>query len=179
MTSSDTSLVLVPLHVRILADIFNFIWLGTSFQKMNHHILLHGSSWRTSLEKNLKLWWVQILTLSENVCISLLHTLLLDIHHTNPRLTLYLTQNLFLSFNYVIIHSISPMIYIFWYTTDIFRTWTNFLRVNVTFYDAVNAIHDIILSADPIPYTAKFMFDRVRNNKTQQIIRWKINKICT
>ena len=42
-------------------------------------------------------------------------------------------------------------------------------RVNVTFYDAVNVIHDVITTADRIPYTAKFMFDRVKNNKTQQI----------
>ena len=38
-------------------------------------------------------------------------------------------------------------------------------------YDAVNVIHDVITTADPIPYTAKFMFDGVRNNKTQQIRR--------
>ena len=42
-----------------------------------------------------------------------------------------------------------------------------FLRVNVTFYDAVNVIHDVITTANPIPYTAKLMF--VRNNKTQQV----------
>ena len=41
----------------------------------------------------------------------------------------------------------------------------HFLRVNVTFYDAVNVIHDAIATADLIPYTAKFMFDGVRNNK--------------
>ena len=35
----------------------------------------------------------------------------------------------------------------------------HFLRVNVTFYDAVNVIHDVITTADPIPYTAKFMFE--------------------
>ena len=82
-----------------------------------------------------------------------------------------------LSFNYAIIHAISPMIYIFFlYTTDIFRTWKHFLRVNVTFYDAANVIHDVI-TTDPIPYTAKFMFDGVGNNKTQQIRRWKINRI--
>ena len=51
----------------------------------------------------------------------------------------------------------------------------HFLRVNVMFYDAVNVIHDIITTADPIPYTANFMFDNVRNNKIQQIRRWKIN----
>ena len=45
----------------------------------------------------------------------------------------------------------------------------HFLRVNVTFYDTV--IHDVITTADPIPYTAKFMFDGVGNNKTQQIRR--------
>ena len=47
----------------------------------------------------------------------------------------------------------------------------HFLRINVTFYDVVNVIHDVITKAYPIPYTAKFMFVRVRNNKTQQIRR--------
>ena len=46
-----------------------------------------------------------------------------------------------------------------------------FLRVNVTFYDAVNVIHDVITTASLFPYTAKFMFVGIRNNKTQQIIR--------
>ena len=50
----------------------------------------------------------------------------------------------------------------------------HFLLVNVTIYDAVNVIHDVIITADPIPYTAKFMFDGVRNNKTQQIRRGMI-----
>ena len=44
-----------------------------------------------------------------------------------------------------------------------------FLRVNVTFNDAVNIIHDVITTANLFPYTAKFMFDCVRNNKTQQM----------
>ena len=47
----------------------------------------------------------------------------------------------------------------------------HFLRVNVTFYDAVNVIHAIITIADPIPYTANFMFDGVRNNKIKKIRR--------
>ena len=34
---------------------------------------------------------------------------------------------------------------------------------------AVYVIHDVIITAKPIPYTAKFMFVGVRNNKTQQI----------
>ena len=38
-------------------------------------------------------------------------------------------------------------------------------------YDAVNVIHDVISTANPIPYTAKFMFDGVRNNKTHEIRR--------
>ena len=46
-----------------------------------------------------------------------------------------------------------------------------FLRVNVTFYEAVNIIHDVITTTDPFPYTAKFMFVCVRHNKTQQIRR--------
>ena len=47
----------------------------------------------------------------------------------------------------------------------------HFLRVNVTFYDAVNMIHNVITTANQIPYTAKFIFVDVRNNKTQQIRR--------
>ena len=46
-----------------------------------------------------------------------------------------------------------------------------FLLVNVTFYDEVNMIHDVMTTANHFPYTAKFMFDRVRNNKTQQMKR--------
>ena len=45
----------------------------------------------------------------------------------------------------------------------------HFLRVN-TFYDAVSMIHDVITTANLFPHTAKFMFDSVRNNKTQQMI---------
>ena len=41
-----------------------------------------------------------------------------------------------------------------------------FLRVNVTFYDAVNIIHDVITTPNPFPYTAKFMFVGVRLNKS-------------
>ena len=75
------------------------------------------------------------------------------------------------------------MIYIFFlYTTDIFRTKTDisriflehkciFLRVNVTFYDAVNMIHDVITTPDSFPYTTKLMFVGVRHDKTQQIRR--------
>ena len=44
----------------------------------------------------------------------------------------------------------------------------HFLRLNVTFYDAVNVIHDVITTANPIPYTVKYMFVGVGNNKTQQ-----------
>ena len=47
----------------------------------------------------------------------------------------------------------------------------HFLRVNVTFNNAVNVIHDVITTANPIPYTANFMFFEVRNDKTQQIRR--------
>ena len=38
-----------------------------------------------------------------------------------------------------------------------------FWRVKVTFYDAVNIIHDVITTPNPFPYTAKLMF---RNNET-------------
>ena len=44
----------------------------------------------------------------------------------------------------------------------------HFLRVKVTFYDAVKMIHDVIITANPF---AKFMFVGVRNNQTQQIRR--------
>ena len=53
------------------------------------------------------------------------------------------------------------------YTKDIFRTRMHFLRVNVTFYDALKMIHDVISTANVFPYTAKFTFDGVRNDKTQ------------
>ena len=44
----------------------------------------------------------------------------------------------------------------------------HFLRVNVTFYDAVNMIHDGISTTNPFPNIAKFTLDGVRNTKTQQ-----------
>ena len=46
-----------------------------------------------------------------------------------------------------------------------------FLRVNVTFYDEVNMIHEVIRTDNSFPYTAKLMFVGVRNNRTQQISR--------
>ena len=66
------------------------------------------------------------------------------------------------------------------YSTDIFRTKSDilriilehaciFLRVNVTFHEAVNMINDVVTTANLFPYTAKFMFVGVRNNKTPQI----------
>ena len=54
-----------------------------------------------------------------------------------------------------------------------------FLRVNVTFYDAVIMTRDVIRIANPFQYSAKSMFVGVRNNKTQQVRRWKINRIHT
>ena len=45
----------------------------------------------------------------------------------------------------------------------------HFVQVNVTFYDAVNMIHDVITTANLFPYKTKFMFDGARNNKTQQL----------
>ena len=44
-----------------------------------------------------------------------------------------------------------------------------FFRVNVTFYEAVNMIHDVITTRDPFPYPANFMFVGVRHIETQQI----------
>ena len=46
-----------------------------------------------------------------------------------------------------------------------------FLRVNLTFHDAVKMIHDVIRTANLFTYTAKLKFVGVRNNKTQQIRR--------
>ena len=43
-----------------------------------------------------------------------------------------------------------------------------FQRVKVTFYDAVNMIHDVITTANTFPYTAKFMCVGVRNNKLKK-----------
>ena len=45
------------------------------------------------------------------------------------------------------------------------------LRVNVTFYDSVNMIHDVITTANVFQYTDKFVFDGARNDKTQQMRR--------
>ena len=39
------------------------------------------------------------------------------------------------------------------------------------FYDVVNMNHYVIRTANPFPYTAKFMCVGVRHNKTQQIRR--------
>ena len=51
-------------------------------------------------------------------------------------------------------------------------------NTNFTFYDSVGMIHDVILTPNSFPYTAKFMFVGIRNNKTQQVRCWKINRIC-
>ena len=53
----------------------------------------------------------------------------------------------------------------------------HFQRVNATFYDAVNLIHGVITTASLFPNTAKFILVGIRNNKTQQIICCKINRI--
>ena len=45
----------------------------------------------------------------------------------------------------------------------------NFLWVTVTFYEAVNIIHDVIFTAKPYPHTATLMFVGVRGEKDQQI----------
>ena len=50
-----------------------------------------------------------------------------------------------------------------------FSAFMHFLRVNVTFYDAVNMIHYVITTANPFSCTAKVLFVGFRNNKTQQI----------
>ena len=45
----------------------------------------------------------------------------------------------------------------------------HFLRVNITFYDAVNMIHDVIRTANQFPYTARFMFVGVRNKNREYV----------
>ena len=45
----------------------------------------------------------------------------------------------------------------------------HFLQVNVTFYEAVKVIHDVITTANPFPYTAKFMFVGVKNDKMNKL----------
>ena len=93
-----------------------------------------------------------------------------------------------------------------WYTTDIFRTkndiprifseqkmiyhgylrtWMHFLQVNVTFYDAVNMIHDVIKRGNPVSNTAKFMFVGVRNKNKRAMMAlyrstgWYVKSIHT
>ena len=41
----------------------------------------------------------------------------------------------------------------------------HFLRVNATFYDAVNMIYDVITTANSFPYTTKLVFFAVKNHK--------------
>ena len=82
---------------------------------------------------------------------------------------LWYSVNLYteLSFDYANIYAISPMIFFF----DIPRIFLEhkciFCGHTSTFYDAVNVIHDVITTANTLPYTAKFKFVGVRNNKTQ------------
>ena len=45
----------------------------------------------------------------------------------------------------------------------------HFVRLNVTFYDTINMIHDVITTTNLFPYTAKIMLVGGKNNKTQQI----------
>ena len=45
-----------------------------------------------------------------------------------------------------------------------FQNMNAFSAVNVTFYEEVTMIHDVITTANPFPYSAKFMFVGVRNN---------------
>ena len=44
----------------------------------------------------------------------------------------------------------------------------NFLRENVTFFEAVNIIHDVVVTPNPYPYTVKFGFVSIKNHKVQQ-----------
>ena len=45
----------------------------------------------------------------------------------------------------------------------------HFLQVNVMFYDTVKVIHDAITTANPFPFTAKFIFVGNRNNKLNKL----------
>ena len=45
----------------------------------------------------------------------------------------------------------------------------NFLLETVSFYDAVNIIHDAIITTNLYPYTIKFVFVNVRIIKDQEI----------
>ena len=54
----------------------------------------------------------------------------------------------------------------------------NFLQVNITFYDAVNIMHHVIITRNPYPYTDKFVFLDVTFDKDQQIRCWRIYRIC-
>ena len=48
----------------------------------------------------------------------------------------------------------------------------HFLRVNVTFYDAVNMIHNVIRAANQFSYTAKLMLpDLEMINSTNQTLK--------
>ena len=47
----------------------------------------------------------------------------------------------------------------------------NFFRVTVTFSNAVNIIHDAIITPNPYPCTAIFVFVGVRNNMDRQMYR--------
>ena len=53
------------------------------------------------------------------------------------------------------------------------------MDMNMNAFSAGNMILDVITTRNPFQYTANFMFVGVRNNKTQRIIRRKINKIRT
>ena len=45
----------------------------------------------------------------------------------------------------------------------------HFLSVNVTFYDAVNMIHDVIGTDNSFTYTAKFIFVGVRKDRIEYV----------
>ena len=51
----------------------------------------------------------------------------------------------------------------------------NLWLVNVTFYDALNIIHDVITTPNPFPYTAKFMFVgvKIKKNSTNLTLKDK------
>ena len=51
-------------------------------------------------------------------------------------------------------------------TSGIFRTQMHFLQVNVTFYDAVNIIHDVLRTSYPFPYSCLSVLEIIKLNKS-------------
>ena len=48
----------------------------------------------------------------------------------------------------------------------------HFSRVNVTFYDEVNIIHDVITTPNPFPYTAKLNMIKLNKSVVEREIEY-------